>query len=149
LIIHLPQKLLSRLYYDTSKVAFTIDVTPSLFYLLGHRPILNAPEFGRPLFTQDKAEHDSYLRDDYLVVSSYGPVYGLLSHNGERLFVENEVEPARQYFDLTSDPWGKNNLITRDLAASQGALLRRHVQAIADEYHFQYRPPTLLDWAMR
>jgi hypothetical protein len=76
-------------------------------------------------------------------------VYGLLSHNGERLFVENEVEPARQYFDLTSDPWGKTNLITSDLAASQGALLRQHVQAIADEYHFQYRPPTLLDWATR
>jgi arylsulfatase A-like enzyme len=149
LIVHVPKKLLPGLYYDTSKVAFTIDVTPSLFYLLGHRPILNAPEFGRPLFTHEKSEYDSYLRNDYLVVSSYGPVYGLLSQNGERLFVENEVEPARQYFDLTSDPWGKNNLITRDLAASQGALLRRHVQAIADEYHFQYRPPTLLDWATR
>jgi len=149
LIIHVPQRLLSSLYYDTSKIAFTIDVTPSLFYLLGHRPIVNAPEFGRPLFTRDKAEHDSYLHDDYLVVSSYGPVYGLLSRNGQGLFVENEVEKERQYFDLASDPGGKKNLITTDLAAKQGASLRQHVQAIADEYHFQYRPPTLLDWAMR
>jgi sulfatase-like protein len=149
LIIHVPQRLLSSLYYDTSKVAFTIDVTPSVFYLLGHRPILNAQEFGRPLFTRDKAEHDSYLRDDYLVVSSYGPVYGLLSRNGQTLFVDNEVEKARQYFDLASDPRGEKNLITTDLAAKQGASLRQHVQAIADEYHFQYRSPTLLDWAMR
>ena len=149
LIIHLPQKLRSNLYYDTSKVAFTIDVTPSLFYLLGHRPILNVPELGRPLFTNSKAEHDSYLRDDYLVVSSYGPVYGLLAQNGQRLFVDNEVEGTRQYFDLETDPWGKNNLITTELAAGNGNILRQRVQAIADEYHFQYRRPTLLDWALR
>ena len=149
LIIHLPQKLRSNLYYDTTKPAFTIDVTPSLFYLLGHRPVLNAPELGRPLFTGDKAEHDAYLREDYLVVSSYGPVYGLLSQNGQRLFVDNEVEGIRQYFDLQADPWGKNNLITTELAVANGNVLRQRVQAIADQYHFKYRRPTLLDWALR
>ena len=149
LIIHLPQRLRDDLYYDAGKAAFTIDVTPSLFYLLGHWPILDAPELGRPLFTADKAEHDAYLRDDYLVVSSYGPVYGLLSQNGQRLFVDNEVEGNRQYFDLEADPWGKNNLITAELARANGVILRQRVQAIADEYHFQYRRPTLLDWALR
>lgn len=149
LIIHLPERMRPALYYDSSKVAFTIDVTPSLFYLLGHRPIIKAPELGRPLFTDSKDEHDSYLRDDYLLASSYGPVYALLSQNGQRLFVDNEVERNRQYFDLASDPWGRKNIINPELAINQGTKLRQHVQTIADEYHFGYRRPTLLDWAMR
>ncbi len=36
---------------DQNQPAFTTDITPSLYYLLGHLPILNNELLGRPLFT--------------------------------------------------------------------------------------------------
>ncbi len=37
---------------DPEQAAFNVDMTPTLYYLLGHSPVVNDPLFGRPLFTR-------------------------------------------------------------------------------------------------
>jgi arylsulfatase A-like enzyme len=149
LIIHLPVSMQNKYYVDPDAVAFNIDVTPSLYYLLGHRPVANDQRFGRPLFTLTKQENESYQRKDYLVAVCYGPIYGLLSHKGDNLFVANEMDDVYQYFDLAHDPGGTHNLLDAQILASDQKLIRADVQGIADLYHYQHHSQSLLSWMMR
>ena len=148
LIIHLPPALRKNYYADPDQVAFNIDITPTLYYLLGHRPIVNDERFGKPLFTANREEAAAHLHHEYLVASSYGAVYGLIGHDGRTLFVANAVEGTNQYFDLAKDPGAVVNRINDQLLATEQQRMRAHVQQIADLYHFQYHPPTLKDWLM-
>ena len=52
LIVHLPSAW-AGLRADTSAPAFTTDLTPTLYALLGHEPRPPAAFFGRPLFRKD------------------------------------------------------------------------------------------------
>ncbi len=149
LIIHLPEAMKKQYYVDPEALAFNIDVTPSLYYLLGHRPVVNDERFGRPLFTLTKEENESYQRENYLVAVCYGPIYGLLSHNGENLFVANEMDDAYQYFDLVHDPGGTHNLLDQQTLTNDQRLIRGYVQAIADLYHYKHHPQSLVSWMMR
>jgi hypothetical protein len=149
LIIHLPSAMQKKYYVDPDAVAFNIDVTPSLYYLLGHRPVVNDERFGRPLFTLTKKENESYQRENYLVAVCYGPIYGLLSHNGDNLFVANEMDDVYQYFDLVNDPGGTHNLLDQQILANDQRLVRGYVQGIADLYHYKHHSQSLMSWMMR
>ncbi len=149
LIIHLPQGLRDRYYYDPQAVAFNIDVTPSLYYLLGYRPVANDDKFGRPLFTQTPQEHEAYQRKSFLVSVCYNPIYGILAGDGKTLFIANEVNGEYQYFDLVHDPEGTVNLIDNQIRAQGQKQIRGYVQDLADYYHYRYDTPTLLSWALR
>ena len=54
LIVHLPSAW-AGVRADTSAPAFTTDLTPTLYALLGHEPRPPAAFFGRPLFRRDGA----------------------------------------------------------------------------------------------
>ncbi len=149
LIIHLPIDMQNKYYVDPDAVAFNIDVTPSLYYLLGHRPLQTTSASGRPLFTLTKEENESYQRANYMVAVCYGPIYGLLSHNGDNLFVANEMDDVYQYFDLVHDPGGTHNLLDQQILASDQKVIRADVQGIADLYHYRHHSQSLLSWMMR
>jgi len=56
LIMHVPPKVREHYAYEPHRLSSLIDITPSLYYLLGHRPIRPDPLYGRPLFTETKKE---------------------------------------------------------------------------------------------
>ncbi|HYL16429.1 MAG TPA: sulfatase-like hydrolase/transferase [Terriglobales bacterium] len=146
LIIHLPPAMRKQYVSNPDRIAFNIDITPTLYYLLGHRPIINDERFGVPLFTATAAEAAAYQRSNYLVVSSYGAVYGLLGDNGRKLFIANVVEGTNDYFDLVKDPGAVVNRANDQLVATDEELTRTYVQQIANLYHFKYHSPTFADW---
>ncbi|MBM3774758.1 MAG: hypothetical protein FJW37_06285, partial [Acidobacteria bacterium] len=90
LIVHLPETWRS-MKSNPDAPAFLTDITPSLYYLLGHRPVAVNRISGRPLFTKKLDEQAPYLRKHYLIASSYGPVYGLLSDQGRSLYIVDAV----------------------------------------------------------
>ncbi|HKT52037.1 MAG TPA: sulfatase-like hydrolase/transferase, partial [Candidatus Angelobacter sp.] len=47
LIIHLPEKLKANLTWDANRPAFLQDLTPTLYYLLGHKPARPNDLYGR------------------------------------------------------------------------------------------------------
>lgn len=149
LMIHLPKALRNRYYYDPQAVAFNMDVTPSLYSLLGYRHLANDEKFGRPLFTETEEEYRSYQRDSYLVSVCYNPIYGVLGPDGKTLFIANETDGINQYFDLVHDPDGTVNLIDGATRARGQTQVREYVQDLADYYQYRYHTPTLLSWAMR
>ena len=149
LIFHLPTALRKSVDYDPDAIAFNIDVTPSLYYLLGHRPIADDSRFGRPLFTLTREEHDRFQRDSYLVAVCYGPIYGLLGSRGQDLFVANEMEGTYEYYDLVHDPFGTKNLVNSEVQREGQRQLRRYVQEVADLYHYRHQRFSLLSWMIR
>jgi hypothetical protein len=137
LIIHLPAKMRAALSIDTRSLAFLTDITPTLYYLLGHRPIVRNELFGRPLFMEPAAgPATSYLRDSYLMASSYGPVYGVLGGQGRSLYVADGVNYKDYLFDL-GDPLGSSKRLSAPVREENEKTIRDGITAIGHFYHFQ------------
>jgi predicted AlkP superfamily pyrophosphatase or phosphodiesterase len=139
LIIHLPTAMRSHLYFDPKKITFLTDITPSLYYLLGHRPIVQNEIFGRPLFTETEAEEAQYLRDSYLIVSSYTPVYGILKENGHWLYFVSANDAKDYQFDLPENSPAIEKPVTESIRKENELLIRKDILAI--DHFYQYEPP--------
>jgi hypothetical protein len=138
LIIHLPQKMREHLVYDDSRISTLTDITPTLYYLLGHRPIRQNPLFGRPLFAETKEELDRYPGKDLLLASDVRAVYGILTADGRYLYTTYD-SPAQSYlFDLTSDPNAERSILTPPLKQRYDEEIIEHLHLIGDFYG--YRP---------
>jgi phosphoglycerol transferase MdoB-like AlkP superfamily enzyme len=136
LIVHLPPELQKQVFWDPEAPAFSLDITPSLYYLLGQRPIANDELFGRPLFTQSRTELGQYRRSWYLVASSYGPAYGTLSGDGRWLYISDGVERNDYYFDMAADPEGLDNLIDSQARKENESRIREGIEAINQFYRY-------------
>ncbi len=134
LIVHLPPAMRKEFVWDERLPAFNADITPSLYYLLGYRPLRNDERFGRPLFTHTMEEQSAYLRDQYLIVSSYAPVYAILGGRGQSLFIVDAVNSKNYYYDLSADPRGAINHVTVQIRNENEALIRRDVGLIDELY---------------
>ena len=134
LLVHLPPAIQAGLVWDPQAAAFLTDITPSLYYLLGHQPIIPNPMFGRPLFTETMAEQRQYDQEAYLVVSSYAPVYGELTRNGRYLYVADAVNYKDSYYDLNGDLGQASLPVTDQLRAQQRGMIRTQVESVARFY---------------
>lgn len=138
LIVHLPRQMRQQLGYDDTRLSTLTDIAPTLYYLLGHKPILQNPLYGRPLFTETRQELESYSPHDLLLASDGRAVYGILTSDGRYLYTTYD-SPAQSYlFDLVTDPNAQHNILT--------APLKRHYdEQIIDNLHqignfYGYRP---------
>lgn len=138
LIVHLPSRMREGLVYDDQRLSTLTDIAPSLYYLLGHKPIRENPLYGRPLFTETRQELESYAPHDYLLASDVRAVYGILTSD-ERYLYTTYDSPAQSYlFDLSADPNAQHNILT--------APLKQHYdEQIIDSLHqlgnfYGYRP---------
>jgi hypothetical protein len=104
-MVHLPRNLQQRLTWDTKTIAFSTDITPSLYYLLGHKPISQNRLFGRPLFTLSKEEQALDSQGTFLIANSYEPVWGILSNNGRSLFIADAMNQTDYLYEF--DDWHK------------------------------------------
>jgi hypothetical protein len=137
LMVHLPEKMRTRFVYDHNQVAALTDITPSLYSLLGYKPIRSNAVFGRPLFAETREELRSYQRQDLFLASDTRAVYGLLSDNGRFLYVTYD-SPARSFlFDLMSDPNAQRNIVTEAQKKEYDRRIILQLQAIADFYGYE------------
>jgi hypothetical protein len=102
LIVHLP-KAFQNLYSAPNSVAFQSDVTPSLYYMLGHKPTLREHFYGRPLFTESPAEQKTMMQDSYILAASYAAVWGVLGDNGQSLYVADAVNYKDSIFSISEN----------------------------------------------
>lgn len=135
-MVHLPASLRNSLKWDENALAFSTDITPSLYYLLGQKNIANKPWFGRPLFTENLPEQAAYKRPQYLVASSYASVFGLLSNQGHTLYIADAVNEAEYTYDVRSDT--RIEASASQLNEWRGAV-RRLLDGIDELYSFNPR----------
>lgn len=137
LIVHLPTQWHDRLQYAPQSLAFLTDLTPSFYYLLNEKPLVNDPILGRPLFTDSIEEQKPYLRDAYVVISSYAPVYGLLTQHGQRLYIADGVNYKDYAYAIEPGGASREISLSDEERASSQSQIRAQVNAIARFYGIQ------------
>jgi arylsulfatase A-like enzyme len=137
LIVHLPKSVQGKFVHDDERVSALIDITPTLYYLLGHRPIVSNPLFGHPLLMETAEELHRYHRDDLFMASDVRAAYGVLADNG-RYFYATYDSPAQSYlYDLVQDPHGEHNVLTDALKKHYDEQVIEHLHTIADFYGYK------------
>jgi hypothetical protein len=137
LLVHLPADLRATFTARPSAVAFTSDITPTLYALLGHTPEAPSPIFGQPLFFHASAP-PAGRRDAEVVASSYGSVYGALLDDARRLYIIDAVSLQEHLYELDGSAAGRAVVVAAvDRQAGQGA-----IRAAIDEVSrfYRYRP---------
>jgi hypothetical protein len=144
LIVHLPAKLRRQVVYDDQRVSALTDLTPSLYYLLGHGPILHNPMLGHPLFAATGQELESYQRKDLFLASDVRAAYGILDDNGRYLYVTYD-SPAESYlFDLAGDPNALHNVLTPALKQQYDERIIDYLHQVAEFYNYKPSMGSLL-----
>lgn len=138
LIMHLPVSMRDKLVRDDEQISALTDITPSLYYLLGHRPIRLNPVFGRPLFAESREELEPYRRTELFLASDERAVYGLLADNGRFLYTTYDSPAESFLFDLSQDPQAQHNLLTEPLQQEYAQQIIEHLHTVGDFYG--YRP---------
>jgi Sulfatase len=137
LIIHLPASMREHLVYDDTRLSTLTDITPTLYYLLGHRAIKKNPVYGRPLFAETLQELDSYPKRGLLLASDVRAVYGILTADGRYLYTTYD-SPAQSYlFDLAADPNAEHNILTLPLKQRYDEEILEHLQSVGDFYGYK------------
>lgn len=134
LIVHLPSAL-RNLISHANEPAFLSDITPSLYYLLGHRPVARNPLFGRPLFAASGEELKAPAGERYIAASSYAAVYGVLDRSAESYYLLDAVNRAAYFYELRPD--GSAVLKGRRLKPDLDRFLEDRVRAIARFYRYR------------
>lgn len=136
LIIHLPKSIRSEVVYDDQQVATPSDIVPSLYYMLGHRPIERHEILGRPLFTNTREELESYRRQDLFFASDVRAAYGLLFENGRYMYVTYDSPAESFYYDLSVDPDGRQNIVTPEITQRANKRIIDYLFAIGKFYGY-------------
>ncbi len=137
LIIHLPRELRSRLVSDPNRLASLIDITPTLYYVLGHRPVRSDFVLGQPLFFESAQEMKQYHREHLLLASDIRAGYGIVSGDGRDMYVTYDVPGASYLFDLVNDPLGARNVVTDDAKKKYNAIILNDLESIASFYDYK------------
>jgi hypothetical protein len=137
LIVHLPAAMRRRLVYEDSSLSALTDITPSLYYLLGHRPIRANPIFGHPLFTETSQELEIHRREELFLASDERAVYGVLAQNGRYLYTTYDFPAQSFLFDLARDPNAEHNLLTKELERQYGEKVIGYLRDVADYYGYK------------
>ncbi|HTK28991.1 MAG TPA: sulfatase-like hydrolase/transferase [Vicinamibacterales bacterium] len=138
LIVHLPAG--ARAAADPDAVAFTTDITPTLYVLLGYDPVRRTPLMGEPLVGRPGARSAARRREDQVVIASYGAVYGALSRNGSRLYIVDANHQAEYAYRRAGERW-QAVPVTAAIRFSGRRAIREYVEEIAREYQVEARRP--------
>jgi hypothetical protein len=136
LVMHLPDWFLASHAFDPGALAFTTDITPTLYAMLGRAPTPPAPMFGAPLFWPKDGASPERPGDGHLVASSYGSVYGWISDRGRRLYVADGVDFRDYQFVLDGSPTGRVEAVGGSDRRDGQQAIRAAVEAIAAFYGF-------------
>lgn len=137
LIVHLPAEMRRRFIYDDNRISALTDITPSLYYLLGHRPVRTNPIFGHPLFVETREELQTYRRNQLFLASDERAAYGLLTENGRFLYATYDFPAQSFLFDLSRDPNAEHNLLTQTLEQAYDEHIIEQLHTIADFYGYK------------
>lgn len=137
MVVHLPSKLRARVTHDDRRITLLTDITPSIYYLLGHRPVQANPMFGIPMFVEDPAEWSAYPRDEIFLASDVRAAYGILAENGRFLYVTYDSPAQSHLWDLHSDPDALNDILTPALKKKYDERVIGHLHQVADFYGYK------------
>jgi len=139
LFMHLPPGLAKEMTWDTRSLAFSTDITPSLYYLLGRHPVDGNEVLGRSLFVTRSESLTHPTQTSFYVASSYGPVVGILQDEGSRLYIADAIGLRDSLYELGrgTDASYRELSLSPDQRATYRSLIRDQVASINRFYRFE------------
>jgi hypothetical protein len=137
LLVHLPEAMRRNVIHDDTYISALTDITPSLYYLLGHRPIRSNPIFGHSIFVATPEELKTYRRDQLFLASDERAVYGLLTENGRFLYATYDSPSQSFLFDLSRDPNAQHSILTDPLKQHYDEQIIDQLHTVADFYGYK------------
>lgn len=138
LIVHVPAAMRERYAWDTARPAYTTDLAPTLFRLLGHEPVPPQPFFGESLAALPGAPRPR--APDRMVAASYGSVYGALLEGATRLYVVDAIQRRELAFEIPDGPApGTAIPLTSAIRRDGELVISSTVEGLARQY--QFSPP--------
>jgi hypothetical protein len=135
LIVHVPATVRDRYLWDLRRAAYTTDLTPTLYRLLGHDPVSPGLFYGTSLARPNSAEAPASA--DRMIAASYGSVYGAVLDEGARLYVVDAIERREMMFELGDGPDpGARVPVDPATRRAGGTLIFRTVESIARAYRY-------------
>ena len=131
LIVKIPASARSTVTTDLARLAFSTDIAPTLYALLGHSVRDLGPLFGAPLFVPTGDGLTERRRGSFLLTASYGATYGLLRRNGRGLYVTDLVERREFAYDLSRGAVGAETTVDHGLRQVNQREIRGQVAEIA------------------
>ena len=138
LIIHVPPALRSAWAWDEARPAFTTDITPTIYQLLGHEPTSPAPFFGESLAR--RAGAPAPAAKARMLAASYGAVYGALLDDGKRYYVFDAISMREMAFEIGDAPSAREVAVTPDVQQRGLKVIREAVEGIGTFYRFPMYP---------
>ena len=139
LLMHIPSRLRATLGADLDAAAFSTDITPTLYALLGYPQADTVWPLGRSLFVPRGTDVSSRKREPALLASSYGPVYCVLREDGQLLYIADGVNARDYAYDLTRLKPIRVGITPR-MRIENRAFIRDKVTELASLYHFTPNP---------
>ena len=138
LIVHVPPALRSAWAWDETRPAFTTDITPTIYQLLGHEPTAPAPFFGESLARRSGAPAPAAKAR--MLAASYGAVYGALLDDGKRYYVFDAIAMREMSFEIGDAPSARQVAVTPDVQQRGLKVIREAVESIGTFYRFPTSP---------
>lgn len=136
LILHVPAAMRRTWQFDPSRVAYTTDLTPTLYRLLGHEPVSPGSFYGESLARDAAAP----AARDRMIASSYGSVYGAVLRGGTMLYVADAIERREMAFSIGEGPLPGRRLDVDSSIRREGIeVIETAVNSIAKAYQFTPR----------
>jgi hypothetical protein len=130
-----PAALREQFRWEPSRAAFTTDLTPTLYQLLGHTPAAPGDFYGESLAKSPGATLPAPR--DRMIASSYGAVYGAVMHGGTQLYVADAVERREVAFAIEAGAGSGRRVDVDAVTRREGTdVIKTSVQSIARAYHF-------------
>jgi Sulfatase len=134
LVVHLPPAVARSAAVDVDAIAFSTDITPTMYTVLGNLPSPQTDLMGQSLIGASGADFTSRRRATEVVAASYGAVWGVLRHNGQRLYIVDANHGKDYAFErLPRQPWHAVQVNAALKVADQQAI-REHIDEITREY---------------
>jgi hypothetical protein len=134
IIVHLPPGLRETMTTDLARLAFSTDIAPTLYALLGHDVRDLGPLFGEPLFVPSDRALPDRRRRWYLLTSSYGAAFGLVGRNGRTLYISDLLEWREFAYDLSVEPNGRLVAIEPDVRLLNQRRIRAQLSLVSELY---------------
>ncbi len=138
LIVHVPSAVKSAWAWNESRAAFTTDVTPTLYRLLGKEPGTPASFFGESLALPPGAPQPAPRAR--MIAASYGPVYGALLDGASRYYVFDAISMREAAFELGEGLEQRQVTVTPQLRDRGVQVIRDTVGGISTFYRFPTSP---------
>ncbi len=126
-----------KLWYDVERISVLTDITPTLYYLLGHGPMVADRLFGKTVFARSEKELAAFAHGDLLLASDERAVYGILTADGRYLYTTYDSPACSFLFDLASDPKVERSILTHELKIRYDQQVLDSLKEIADFLRLQ------------